>query len=155
MVRKPLRKYMGADYTSKTRYVFHWYNPHPYQGTTKNIKLVLNFIFEISAPHHNQWSFCHPAGEIYLSTNLKNLYHFPPTLLKIHTFFIISSFVIKNLLKIILDHPIKADQRIWTKSAKKMAKKLVRILVLVYNLNSSSGCWKCNQSTTWNTIPDN
>ena len=40
---------IGADYTSQTPIDFDWYNPHPYQRTTKIIKK--NYFTRFSAPH--------------------------------------------------------------------------------------------------------
>ena len=49
-----------------------------------------------------------------------------------------SSCVIKNLFEVFLDHYTNVDQKVSTKKAKKLVKKVDRILILilVYNLNS-------------------
>ena len=35
-----VKHYIGADYTSQTRFDFDWYNPNPYQRTTGTIKII-------------------------------------------------------------------------------------------------------------------
>ena len=37
-----VNNYIGADYSSQTRIDFEWYNPHPYQRTTRIIKRIFD-----------------------------------------------------------------------------------------------------------------
>ena len=47
-----VNNYIGAEYTSETPIDFDWYNPHPYQRTTRIIKKILTqpfFVYHIKA----------------------------------------------------------------------------------------------------------